>query len=208
MAQTYSVDQDLRNIMSLTGQGQVAVQPDTAVIHLGVQTTGMNLTEIQAENARISQNIIQALGQTPGTEIKTYQYTIEKLYEYKEGEQIDNGYSVRHILEIRTSALDQVGNIIDTAVKMGANIVDFISFELSEPDPYYQHALNLAVDNAIQKARSIASNLRIRLNPVPIRITENTASPVPMQQFQREVATPIIPGQIKITAVITAEFSY
>ena len=49
-----------KKTMTLTGQGQVTAVPDTAIIHLGVQTNGENLTEIQAENAREVKSIIKA----------------------------------------------------------------------------------------------------------------------------------------------------
>lgn len=209
MAQPISMNHCSSSTMTLTGQGHVMAAPDLAVIRLGVETTGYSLSEIQSENARISQRVIQALSQADITEIKTIQYAIDKRYEYEDGRQIDKGYSVRNILEIKTNNMDEVGNIIDTAVNVGANIVLSISFELSEPERYYQQALNLAVDQAIQKARTISENLHTRLNPIPIRIIEGSTPSIPRQQFQHEVAaTPILPGDLRIEAFITADFCY
>lgn len=201
--------QNSTNTMTLNGHGQIAADPDLAVIRLGVQTTGYNLSPIQYENAQISQRVIQSIKQLGITDIKTLQYSIDKLYEYENGKQINKGYSVQNILEIKTKNINQAGNIIDTAVNMGSNNVISVSFELSESDLYYKHALNLAVDNAIQKAQAICSNLNIKLNPVPIRIVEGNSSSIPMTQFQRELAaTPILPGNITIEAFITADFCY
>ena len=209
MVQPISMNHCSSNTMTLTGQGHVMATPDLAVIRLGVETTGYSLSDIQSENARISQRVIQTLSQASITEIKTIQYTIDKRYEYEDGRQIDKGYSVRNILEIKTNNIDEVGTIIDTAVNVGANIVLSISFELSEPERYYQQALTLAVDQAIQKARTISENLRTRLNPIPIRIVEGSTPSIPIQQFQHEVAaTPILPGDLRIEAFITADFCY
>jgi len=209
MAQALPVNQYTYHTMTLTGQGHVMATPDLAVIRLGVQTTGTDLTQIQYENAQISQAIIQALSQVGIADIKTIDYSIDKMYEYEEGKQIDKGYSVRHIFEIKTNNINEVGNIIDTAVNMGSNVVSSISFELSDPDYYYQQALNLAVDNAIQKAKSISANFHLRLNSVPTTIVEGNVSPVPMLQFQREVAsTPIIAGELRIEAFVTTDFLY
>jgi uncharacterized protein YggE len=197
------------NIMTLTGQGQVTAAPNLAVINLGVLTTGMNLEAVQAENARISQAVLRALQLMGVTEVKTFQYTIDKLYDYDNGTQIDRGYSVRNIFEIKTNNMEQIGSIIDTAVNYGANVVDFITFDVSDRDFYYQQALNLAVDNAIQKSRSIAMNLGLQRHPTPTRIVENSSTPGPFRQFQREiVATPIIPGNIMIEAFVTVDFIY
>ncbi|WP_326909508.1 SIMPL domain-containing protein [Sedimentibacter sp. MB31-C6] len=193
--------------MTLTGHGKVTTAPNIAIIRLGVQTTGENLVEIQSENAQIVQRILQVLQQIGVTDVKTFQYTINKIYDYDEGRQIDRGYSVRNVLEIKTSNLNQVGNIIDASVNSGANIVDLISFDVSNSDFYYQQALNLAIKNAIQKAKSILNNLGIKAEPIPINIIETSS--LPPQPFQREfVSTPIVPGNIQTEAFVTVEFVY
>lgn len=209
MAQALSMNHYPNYTMTLTGQGVVIATPDLAVIYLGVQTTGSNLSQMQSENAQISQRLIEALNEIGVTEIKTIQYAIDKMYEYEDGKQIDAGYSVRNILEIKTSNINEVGNIIDTAVNTGANIVLSVSFTLSDPTFYYQQALNLAVDHAIQKAKTISTNLNVRLNSIPIRIIEGASSAIPMQQLQYSVATtPILPGDLNIEAFVNADFLY
>jgi len=195
--------------MTLIGQGQVSLMPNIAVIRLGVQTTGENLTEIQAENAQKSQAILQTLQRIGISDVKTFQYSIDKIYDYVNGQQIDRGYSVRNIIEIRMNTMDQIGRVIDDSVNAGANVVDLITFEVSNREFYYQQALNLAVKNAIQKSKSISLTLGINADPIPVRITENSTMPIPFQQFQREVAsTPIVPGNIRIEANVTVEFVY
>lgn len=196
--------------MTVTGQGYVTAAPNMAVIRLGVETTGENLTAIQSENARISQSIIDALQQMGINDIKTFQYSINKNYEYEDGRRIDRGYTVRNILEIRTGNLNQIGTIIDRAVGLGANVVESISFEVSNPDYYYIQALNLAMNNAIVKAKSLSMNLGVKAEPIPIRIVENSVFSTPPQPFQRELAvtTPIMPGNIRIEAFVTVEFTY
>lgn len=195
--------------MTLNGQGNLTLIPDVAVIRLGVQTTGESLLLIQNENAQEVQSILQSLKRLGVTDVKTYQYSIDKLYDYENGNRIDKGYYVRNILEIKTRNMSQVGNIIDSAVNAGANVVDLISFQVSEPEIYYQQALNSAINNAIQKSKSISMNLGMKTDPVPIQIIENSFSPLPKQQFQREVAaTPIIPGDIQIDASVTVVFLY
>lgn len=206
----YYQDNNLHNkTMILTGQGQVTVVPNIAVIHLGVQTMGENLVNIQSENAQITQSIIQALQRMGVSDIKTFQYSIDKIYDYENGRQIDRGYSVRNILEIRTSNLDMVGNIIDTSVNLGANVVELISFDISNREYYYQQALNMAVMNAIQKAKSISMNLGIPGEPVPIKIVENSIQPIqPFYRQELAATTPIMPGNIKIEANVTVDFAF
>jgi len=203
----YSAESNLHNkTMTLTGNGEMDIAPDTVLIRLGVQTTGENLSQIQAENARISQSIIQTLQRMGVTDIKTAQYSIDKVYDYVEGRQIDRGFSVRNILEIRTNNLEAAGSIIDASVNAGSNVVDLITFDVSNREYYYRQALNMAIGNAIQKAKSIAVNLGISTTPVPVNIVENTAMPFPVQR--EFAATPIMPGTIKLEANVTVDFVY
>ena len=209
MAKCYTGGQATRNIMTLSGQGQVAASPNLAIIHLGVETTGFDLTAMQAENARIIEDVTQALRAMGISDIKTVQYSIDKNYIFENGRQIDRGYTIRHILEIRTNQIDDVGRIVDTAVMMGANRVEFIAFALSDRDSYYRQALNLALEDAQKKAISISRSLRIQVDLIPIRIVENSTLPIAPLLFQREAAgTQILPGTLLIEASITAEFSY
>lgn len=206
----YMPDNNLHNkTMILTGHGQIPVAPDTAIIRLGVQTTGENLSQIQADNARISQSIIQVLQRMGITDIKTFQYSIDKVFDYVEGRQIDKGFSVRNVLEIKTNNLEAVGAIIDASVKAGANIVDLISFDISNREYYYQQALNMAIMNAIQKANSITMNLGLTGSPVPVKIVENTAMPfIPVQREFAAAPTPIMPGTLNVEANVTVDFVY
>ena len=191
----YAPDNNVHNrTMTLTGHGEISVSPDIVIIRLGVETTGENLSRIQADNARISQAVIQALQRMGITDIKTSQYSIDK------------GYSVRNILELRTNNLEAAGNIIDAAVDAGANIVDLITFDVSNREYYYQQALNMAIMNAIQKAKSITMNLGISSAPVPVNIVENTSMPFPVQR--EFAATPIMSGVINIIANVTVDFVY
>lgn len=198
--------------MIFNGKGTVTVNPDLATVRLGVLTTGDSVTAAQKENARISQQMLDALKKFNNIDIKTYQYQIEKLYDYENGNRIDRGYTVRNIYEIRTGNVGQAGIIIDTAVNNGANIVDLVSFDIAAPEKYYQQALNLAVNDAYNKAKTVSSGLKITFDPIPILITENSNQPTPFSPMfagrEGTFTTPIESGAKQIDALVTVEFSY
>lgn len=200
------------NTIIVSGDARVTAAPDIAVIRLGVQTEGENLAEIQGLNAEISQAVLQVLEQFSIIDIQTFQYQINKLYDYENGRQIDRGYSVRNIFELRTGQIDEAGMIIDAAVSSGANIVELISFELSDPESYYLEALRLAIDVAFQKAFAIADSLGIDGAPVPVKVTESSSLSLPPRPFLAREAgsfvTPIEPGSEQIEASVIIEFRY
>jgi uncharacterized protein YggE len=197
--------------MILNGNGQVSAVPDEAVLRLGVQTEGENLQMIQANNAELSQAVLQALRQLGIDNIKTFQYNINKVYEFVDGKQVDKGYTVRNIFEIRTDDLSLVGAAIDNAVYYGANIVDLIQFEVSDTSSFYLEALNLAVADAYEKANSIAKGLGLHFTPFPRKITENSIPQIPFRAInmrEGSFATPIEVGTHQIEASVTVEFTY
>lgn len=195
--------------MTLNGQGRVTLTPDIAVIRLGVQLTGDDPAAAQSQNAALSQAVLDTLQQMGITDIRTFQYTIDKNYVYENGVPVDRGYTVSNIFEIRTNDTEAAGSIIDAAVAAGANVTDLVSFEVSDPEYHYRQALNLAVLDAMEKAASISENLGIQIDPIPVAIMENSSLPGPPQPFRRELAaTPVVPGNVTMDAAISAEFLY
>jgi Uncharacterized conserved protein len=200
--------------MNINGKGSVMTEPDIAIVSLGVITENKELKAAQEENAAKSTEVINSLINSGIEEkdIKTEAYTINPEYDYVEGKQIFRGYKVTHTFKVTIKDIKKVGEIIDAAVSSGANVVNNITFTISNPSIYYKKALNLAIDDAIKKAKSIESNLEITVNRIPISITEEGQSYTPMAEkalySAPTSATPIKEGQIEIIANIKAVFIY
>lgn len=218
----YHYQQDARNrghhkgyLIKVTGEGEIAVEPDMALINVGIITEGKELVPIQQKNAVQSTEVIQVLVELgiPQTQIQTFDYRIESDYDYEQGKQIFKGYKVTHILQVKIEDLTMIGKVVDTAVQKGVNYVSNFQFTVKDKDPYYQRALVLAVNNAIRKAKTIAGSINVTLNPTPRLIVENS-SPIQPFSYQPETmlkamsTTPLEPGQIKIKANVSAEFTY
>ena len=197
--------------ITLRGEGVVTVFPDLAVIRLGVVSEGESLANLQSENALLVDNVVNALEQIGAHDISTFAYTIDKNYIYENGNRIDRGYIVRNILDIRTFDMENVGVIIDTAVANGANQVELVSFQISNPSEYYQEALNLAIMDGIDKARNISETFGFNINLIPVRIIEHGALQEPPRPFnvarEVDVTTPILAGDQRIVASVTIEFA-
>ena len=203
--------------MTLNGKASVMVEPDIAIVTLGVETQNKELKVAQEENAVKSTQVINALIKMGIAEkdIKTESYTINPEYDYVEGKQIFRDYKVTHTFRVTIKDLQKFGEIIDAAVSGGANIVTNINFTVSNPSEDYNRALNLAVEDAIKKAKAIEEKLGIVVNKVPISITEESQSYIPVDgkhfaTFSAAPAypTPIKEGQIEINATIKAIFIY
>ncbi|WP_238343531.1 SIMPL domain-containing protein [Gracilibacillus saliphilus] len=200
----------------VTGDGTVSVEPNQAVVTLGVITEDSNLQKAQRENAESTNNIIQALLQEniPRHHIQTYDYRMDIQYDYDEGIQIFRGYRVTNLLEVIIEPIDKVGLIIDTAVDYGANTVRNIQLTVANQDRYYLEALQKAVENTQIKASIIAQELGVSISSIPYslkeisRREESESRPVVLGVSTDSPITPIEPGRLAIKAKVEAEFRY
>ncbi|OCA98257.1 SIMPL domain-containing protein [Clostridium beijerinckii] len=209
----FNNDQCLPNRLKVIGKGTVSVKPDLAEIVVGVITEDLQLEVAQEENAKITQeviNSIRALG-IPLKNIQTENYSIRPNYDYINGKQVFRGYEVINNLKILISNINNVGEVIDTAVSNGANSLTGIIFIVSDETKYYYEALRRALQDAQNKARVLADQLKVKLNIIPIQINEQnetTSTPLVMTLKSTSNTTPIEAGENIINADIEAIFTY
>ena len=204
--------------LTVQGEGEINVRPDRAKITLGVVTENIDVQTAQEENAVISNSVIQALKQLGIEEkaIRTTSYTIFPRYDYIEGKSILRGYEVEHQLEILIKNLESIGIVYETAISHGANRSGSIVFIVSNQELFYQEALKIALQNALEKATTIANSIHARLNTIPIKVTEQG---LPQEKMSRVLSTqvaslttdetpPIQTGETTITAIVNVVYSY
>ncbi|MBH0228883.1 SIMPL domain-containing protein [Halobacillus yeomjeoni] len=203
-------------LMTVNGSGKVLVQPDTAVVQIGVVTKDEELTKAQQDNADQIQQITDALNQAgiADEQIQTQDYYIYPEYDYVDGKQEFRGYQVTHMLSVTIDDIEQTGTIIDLAVANGANRVSNIQFTLKNAQMYYQEALSIALGNALANAQTIANTLQLNLDQTPVKIVESSiVQPSPVQPYMKAEtasysATPIEPGEQEVVAKVEAQFQY
>lgn len=163
--------------VTVSGQGSVTVTPDMASIILGVQTTNESSEEAQTENSSAISDVTDALldAGVSESDIQTTSYDIYSSYDYSNGSAELTGYTVSTILSISSLDTDEVGELIDAAVKAGANVVDGISYEYSDAEGAYDQALETAIERAQDKAEQIAEKAGAKLGNI-VSISEEESS--------------------------------
>ncbi|RDW19736.1 SIMPL domain-containing protein [Oceanobacillus chungangensis] len=204
-----------RRVMTVTGNGQISVEPNIVTVQLEVVTENESLRLAQQENASKMNQVIQALLNmgVSRENIHTTTFTVFPRYDFVDGKQVFRGYEVTNGITVEISALDQAGAIIDEAVKNGVNRVSNIQFSVRDKDIYYQQALSAALENANGKAEAIARTMQLNLNQPPIKIIEQTTGAPPttykvMAASAESFATPIEPGQIMVHAAVEVQYQY
>lgn len=201
--------------IAVRGVGYIKASPDTAAIVLGARTEKLNLQEAQEENARRIEGIFTALISigVSREEIQTTDYRIDTVYRYEDGNQIFSGYRVLHLLNVTVKGTERAGAIVDLAVSNGANEMAGITFSSSQSKSLYLHALSLALADARGKAETIAREIRRKLHPVPVFITEESSPPAPRPFLTASFntgspSTPIEPGTIQVQAEVKVLYTF
>lgn len=207
----------------VTGTGEVQRAADEAHIDLAVETVASTAREAGEQNARQMERVIRALvaAGIPRREIETRNYSLYPEYappppQPREEQQPEiRGYRASNMVSVRTQDLARVGQLIDVALRAGANRLDSVRFSLRDADAAQAEATRRAVERARQSAENIATALGVQLGPVlDASTTTDLVRPVPyMMRDAREMAqagappTPIQPGEQTVTATVSVVFA-
>lgn len=204
----------INRVITVSGNGKVAIQPNYVLSQIEVSTQGEDVSGAQQKNATIMNRVIQSILalNIPREDIQTAAYNIFPNYDFIEGKQVFRGYEVTNAITVKVKDIGQIGNVIDKAVQNGANRISGIQFGVENADIFYQEALRLALQDAQMKAKTIADSMKLTLHPQPIEIVEESVGePVPFKSVamaEQSLATPIERGKITISAAVRVKFQY
>ena len=180
-------------VISVTGTATSSVAPDLANISFGVEIQEKTAKDALASNSELMNKVIAAIKQVGiiDSEISTSQFNIYPVYNYYQekdtGKNIQEliGYKVSNIINVKTTKLDSVASIIDSAVAAGVNRVDSVFFSLS-PDVYSKlkdDLLAQAVLNAKSKAETALTPLNYKIIGVKEISLSEFSMPYPMPMY-------------------------
>lgn len=200
-------------LITVVGHGEVSAEPDIATIQLEINTLSKELQEAQQQNTTLMNQVIQSLYQLgiPKENIQTVFYSVVPSYDYINGEQVFRGYEVTNAIAVTITDIQQVGNVIDTAVSNGANRVSNVQFSVENVELHKQEAIAKALQNAEMKARTVANTLHLQMYPQPIKVMEieNGGQPTAFKAVaMSNSGTPIEGGQISITSTMRVQYEY
>lgn len=208
--------QTVRQTRTITviGNGQIVAQPNFAEVQIEVSTEADEVTEAQRENAVKMNQVIQSLLalNISREDIQTAFYNVFPRYDFIEGRQVFRGYEVTNSLTVKIRNINEVGLVIDTVLRNGANRISQLEFKLDNEETYQNQALQLALQNANSKAQAIAVSLQLPYMPQPIEIEEvSTGGPIlyrTVAMTEQALGTPIEPGTITIDAAVRVKYQY
>jgi uncharacterized protein len=199
----------------VTGEGNVRVAPDHAVITAGVTSRAKTAQEAAAANAKLMTAAVAALRDAgiAQEDIQTSRYSVAPVYAppQQNTEAKQTGFSVSNQISARVSDLDKVGDIIDRLIGAGATNISGVHFAHSDASKALDGARQAAMADARRKAQAYAEAAGIHLGSV-VWITEEPGytPPYPMAMAAPRASaatpTPIAAGEDTLRAQITVGF--
>ncbi len=195
------------------GSGKVNAVSDMATIVLGVETRNASAAGAAAENARLMSRAVSALLKA-GIKEKDIQTSTYSLTTAPQEEPNTTGEKQKPTEFIATNQVNvqlndtaAVGKVLDATVSAGSNSIQSVSFGLQDPGPEKDRALTLAITDARRKAEVAAIAAGVKLGRV-LEISEGYGfvSPASRSAVAFDVATPIQPGEMEISASVTLTY--
>ena len=205
--------------VSSTGTATIEVLPDFVSVYFSVDTKGSTADEASDKNSVIVDKMKTALlaAGISEDEIKTSNFNVYPIYDYRSGGNVITGYSASHSLkvEINVDEKEKIGSIIDAGVGAGAG-VSYINYELNDANEkkYKVEAIKLATEDAKAKAEALAEGSGSSLGSL-ISVSSSEWGYVPWLAASQdavsgksgaEVATEINPNEQDVSATVTAVF--
>jgi len=195
--------------IQLSGHGQAEAEPDQAIIRLGVQTEADTAqAALEANNEKMTAVISATLESgVEETDIRTQGLQLQPVYDNPNNSQPPEltGYRASNIVQITVRDLDQLGNLLDTAVAAGSNTIEGIEFEIGNQAELEAAAREAAMLNAIQKAEQLTELAGAELGPVQTIVETGRTSPVPISVAREEslaANVPVQPGTQSVQASV------
>ena len=211
----------------VTGEGSVSLEPDLALISIGVETRAASVAEARNEAANAMAAIVAAVKahRLTDRDIQTRSFNIWPQYEYPEviedgvrtHKQTLVGYMVSNSASIKVRDLDAVGDIIDDVADAGgdATRINGISFTVEDPKPFTVQLREEAVQDALAKARHFADLTGVAVGRL-VFISESGGGRPIVQDFGEERAfavaqaapapTSISGGELELRLFVRAVF--
>jgi len=201
----------------VSGQGEVAAQPDMARVTLGVEARRPTLAEARSA---VTASVDRVLALTRDLEIEPKYVNATRLQvqpEYnwneKDRKRVLLGYVVSRQVEVELRDLDQLGALLERAVSAGANQVGDAALDSTRRKELERQAMALAVQDARLNAEALARAAGVQLGAVRTLNASGSAPPMPMYRMAADMAVASAPpeatyqaGDMKFTANVSAEY--
>ncbi|MCB2185929.1 MAG: SIMPL domain-containing protein [Deltaproteobacteria bacterium] len=201
--------------LTVTGQADLELTPDQVSLNVGVATRASTAKEASQANATIMEGVKAAIKPLLGPQdrLQTASYWLRATTQWDEVKRTSHvvGYEAVNTLKVTSRQAETIGQVLDAAVKAGANQVSGPNWSLADPRAGQQKVQALAYDDALAQAQALAQKAGMKLGPpLSLQIGEASPPPRPMMAAMRATGgaanTKLEAGEISLSATVVCRF--
>lgn len=203
-----------KRTVTVRGEASIAAEPDQMRMAVQVHVRADAAVEAMRIAGTKTQTVLSVLKRLgiPDQAIQTTRATVAPVYDYSRNIQPPPiiGYTAFNEFTVlfKGNTMANVGAFMDNAIEAGATNFGNLVFEASRQRELEREALTKAAADARARAHLLAKELGASLGQV-LSITESVGGrPGPiMMRSATETATPIMSGELTITASVEVVFA-
>lgn len=196
--------------ITVTGQGEVNLAPDMAILSLGSTLRDDTAPAVLERSAEVTSALLDGLvaAGVAEADIQTQRAALRPVFARDtngQNSELPVAFEANNIVTVQVGDLSTLGTVYSAAADAGATRFDGLSFTLSDPSDADQEAREAAVADAKERAETYAAASGLSLGPV-IEIVEGgrISGPMPMRAAAMDEGAMIAaPGSVTVRAQIT-----
>ncbi len=216
-AQTGAPAQALPGTITVVGEGKVKAKPDMAQASIGVEIINPDVKQASDEAAKTMEAVLAALKAqgVADADIQTSYYNIwvERPYSPEGMPSTQAIYHVSNNVQVTVRDLSKVTLVLGAAIEAGANTINSVTFNVTDPSDLRSEARQKAVENAKTNAQELATLNGVQLGSV-VSVSEVISSGA---YYVSEVAAaqglggggggPILPGEVEVSVQLQIAYA-
>ncbi len=195
-----------QNSISVNGDGEVFVKPDTFILQVAAEEKTKTTEEAFAAVAK-KIGAIQTLMKINGIvekDIQSINIGINPNYIYDNSKQNMDGFTATHGLRIKIRKLESIDAILAWISSIDGVQIQNTSYDIDDKTEFYRQARSLAIEKAHQKAKDMAKATGISIGKV-ISISESQNYNPPMYRNQMMKADIMADGANSVGSVAVGQ---
>ncbi len=200
--------------VTVTGTGMVTLTPDIAYIYIGVHTQNASASQAVSDNNTQAQAVIAAIKgfNVDDKDIKTTNFSITPQQQYDNNGKLTGViYMVDNTVYVTVRDLTKLGDLLDSAVKAGANSIGSIQFDLADKTQALTQARQEAVKNARAQADELTAATGVQLGEVETISYADSTPPIEVPYARANTlaaaSVPVSAGSMQISTTVTIVYT-
>lgn len=203
----------------VNGTGMVMMTPDIAYINIGVHTEEATAADAVSKNNAQTQLVVNALtaAGVDKKDVQTQNFSIypSSTYDPQTSQKTGTTYIVDNTVYVTVRSLDKLGDLLDAAVKAGANSVNSIQFDVADKSEALKQARDQAVKDAKAQAQELSAAADLKLGEIQtISFYDNIPAPMASgfgkggggEAMAAPASVPISSGQMTLTVTVNMTY--